>query len=90
VSFPEFVEMAAAVSIPIRTIESWDDLRAADFLLLRGKRERPTHTERKWLNQQCGWKDVDRGGAAQTEKTSNRDRKRKIKNRLETNRPSHG
>jgi hypothetical protein len=33
---PPVVETAAAVSIPIRTIQSWDDLRAADFLLLGG------------------------------------------------------
>ena len=30
------METAAAVSIPIRAIQSWDDLRAADFLLLGG------------------------------------------------------
>src|SRR6202162_3281768 len=32
------------------------------------KREHPTGTERQWLNKECGWKDGDRGGPAQTQK----------------------
>jgi hypothetical protein len=33
------------------------------------KREHPTGTERPSLHKECGWKDGDRGGPAQTEKT---------------------
>src|ERR1700692_3499493 len=36
--------------------------------------------------KECGWKDGDRGGPAQTEKTPDK----KKENRLDTNRPSHG
>src|SRR6202162_2992896 len=32
------------------------------------KRERPTGTERQSLTKECGWKDGDRGGPAQTQK----------------------
>ncbi len=38
------------------------------------------------LTKECGWKDGDRGGPAQTEKPPDM----KMKNRLDTNRPSHG
>jgi hypothetical protein len=43
----------------------------------------------KWLakiTKECGWKDGDRGGPAQTKKTSDK----KKKNRLDTYRPSYG
>ena len=40
----------------------------------------------KSLTIECGWKDGDRGGPAQTQKPPGR----KNKNRLDTNRPSHG
>src|SRR5665213_3172944 len=42
------------------------------------------------LTKECGWKDGDRGGPAQTKKTSDKKRIRKRKNRLDTYRPSHG
>jgi hypothetical protein len=32
------------------------------------KREHPTCTERQSLTKECGWKDGDRGGLAQTQK----------------------
>jgi len=38
------------------------------------------------LTKECGWKDGDRGGPAPTKQTSDK----KKKNRLDTNRPSHG
>jgi hypothetical protein len=38
------------------------------------------------LTKECGWKDGDRGGPAQTKKPLIRKRK----NRLDTYRPSHG
>ena len=34
------------------------------------KREHPTGTERTSLTKECGWKDGDRGGLAQTQKIS--------------------
>jgi hypothetical protein len=40
----------------------------------------------KSLTKERGWEDGDRGGPAQTKKTSDK----KKKNRLDTNRPSHG
>jgi hypothetical protein len=36
----------------------------------RSRIARPPCTEQKSLNQECGWKDGDRGGPAQTQKTS--------------------
>ena len=50
------------------------------------KRERPTGTERKTVPKRCGWKDGDRGGSAQRQRTH----VRKNKNRLDSHRPSHG
>ena len=44
------------------------------------------HRAKNRSTKECGWKDGDRGGPAQTEKPS----RRKTKNRLDTNRPSHG
>ena len=44
------------------------------------------HRAKQSLTKECGWKDGDRGGPAQTQKPPGR----KKKNRLDTNRPSHG
>jgi len=39
------------------------------------KREHPTGTERQSLTKECGWKDGDRGGPAQTQNPLVRKRK---------------
>src|ERR1700676_3942881 len=41
------------------------------------KRVRPTCTERKSLTKECGWKDGDRGGSAQTQKPPPERKKKK-------------
>jgi hypothetical protein len=47
----------------------------------------PPCTERISLTKECGWKDGDRGGLAQWELVQG---KKKMKVRLDINRPSHG
>src|ERR1700692_2902974 len=39
--------------------------------------ERPPCTERKSLNKECGWKDGDRGGPAQTEGIPRKEREKR-------------
>jgi len=68
------------------------------FLLRLTKKPRPTKCvgrgtrNSNWkprppaLTKECGWKDGDRGGPAQTKQNSDK----KKKNRLDINRPSHG
>ena len=51
------------------------------------KREHPTCTERISLTKECGWKDGDRGGLAESEQTHG---KKKAKVCIDINRPSHG
>src|SRR6185312_16279473 len=46
----------------------------------------PTCTERIFAHKECGWKDGDRGGRFKR----NKPLIRKINNRLDTHRPSHG
>ncbi len=47
-------------------------------------------TERKSLNQECGWKDGDRGGPAQTEGIHRKNKEKNRKTRLDSYRPFHG
>jgi hypothetical protein len=58
------------------------------FSLSRGKWYGPLDPQlarsEKLLNKECGWKDGDSGGSAR------RNHGKKNKNRLDTNRPSHG
>src|SRR5229473_4737902 len=44
--------------------------------------ERPPCTERKSLNQECGWKDGDRGGPARTEGIHRKEKRKKRKTHL--------
>src|SRR5271155_2408400 len=44
--------------------------------------ERPPCTERQSLNQECGWKDGDRGGPARTEGIHRKEKRKKRKTHL--------
>ena len=56
---------------PTETVGTEVDYQVAAPL----KREHPTGTERQSLNKECGWKDGDRGGPAQTQNPLVRKRK---------------